>query len=205
MGRPRGQTRGRVVAAALDALKTKGYAGASTRAIAAIGGFNPGLIFYYFDSLDDLLVAALAESSGERLERYRAAVDEADSLQRLLELLGEIYRDDVESGHIRVVSELVGASVSRPELAERVVALMEPWLELAEATVAEVLDDSPLAELASPRDLALAAVTFYLGANLLTHFVPAQADVTRLLEAAQRLAPLFEPTSPASRPSPRRR
>src|SRR6266511_5695083 len=176
MGRPRGQTRGRVVAAALDALKTKGYAGASTRAIAAIGGFNPGLIFYYFDSLDDLLVAALAESSGERLERYRAAVDEADSLQRLLELLGEIYRDDVESGHFRVVSELVGASVSRPELAERVVALMEPWLELAEATGAEVLDDSPLAELASPRDLALAAVTFYLGANLLTHFVPARSE-----------------------------
>lgn len=181
------------MAAALEALKTRGYAGASTRAIAAIGGFNPGLIFYYFDSLDDLLVAALAESSGERLDRYRAAVEEADSLQRLLELLGEIYRDDVASGHIRVVSELVGASVSRPELAGPVVALMEPWLELAEATVADVLRDSPLAELASPRDLALAAITFYLGANLLTHLVPAQTDVARLLETAQGLAPLVEP------------
>jgi AcrR family transcriptional regulator len=193
MGRPRGQTRGRVTAAAFAALRSRGYAGASTRAIAELGGFQPGLIFYYFDSLDDLLVAALAESSGERLERYRAAVEEADSLQRLLELLGEIYRDDVASGHIRVVSELVGASVGRPELAEPVVALMQPWLELADATVADVLSDSPLAELASPRDLALAAVTFYLGANLLTHLVPAQADVTRLLETAQRLAPLFEP------------
>jgi AcrR family transcriptional regulator len=205
MGRPRGQTRGRVVGAAFQTLRTKGYAGATTRAIAEIGGFQPGLIFYYFDSLDDLLVAALAESSAERLERYRAAVGEADSLQRLLEVLGDIYRDDVESGHIRVVSELVGASVSRPELAERVVALMQPWLELAEATVADVLRGSPLAELASARDLALAAVTFYLGANLLTHLVPSQADVTRLLEAAQRLAPLFEAASPASRPSPRRR
>jgi AcrR family transcriptional regulator len=192
MGRPRGQTRGRVVAAALEALKTRGYTGASTRAIAAIGGFNPGLIFYYFESLDDLRVEALAESSEVRLERYRAAVEEADSLQRLLELLGEIYRDDVASGHIRVVSELVGASVSKPELAGPVVALMQPWLELAEATVAEVLRDSPLEELASARDLAFAAVTFYLGANLLTHLVPAQADVTRLLETAQRLAPLFE-------------
>jgi AcrR family transcriptional regulator len=192
-----------VVAAALEALKTKGYAGASTRAIASIGGFNPGLIFYYFDSLDDLLVAALAESSTERLERYRAAIEQADSLERLLELLGEIYRDDVASGHIRVVSELVGASVSRPELAEPVVALMEPWFDLAETTVAGVVCDTPLAELASPRDLALAAITFYLGANLLTHLVPAQADVTRLLESAQRLAPLLP--SPASRPSPRRR
>jgi AcrR family transcriptional regulator len=194
MGRPRGQTRERVAAAALESLKRNGYAGSSTRAIAAIGGFNPALIFYYFESLDDLLVAALAESSGERLEKYRDAVAEAGSLERLLDLLAQIYRDDVASGHIRVVSELVGASVSRPELAAPVVALMEPWLELAEATTTRVLAGSPLCELAEPRDLALAAVTFYLGANLLTHLVPQHADVERLLEAAQRLAPLIEAT-----------
>ena len=187
MGRPRGQTRGRVVDAALEALKTKGYGGASTRAIAAIGGFQPGLIFYYFDSVDDLLVEALAQSSAERLGRYRAAVEEASTFERLLELLAEIYRDDMASGHIRVVSELVGASVGKPDLAPRVVALMEPWLELAENAIANVVEGSPLAE---PRELALAAVTFYLGANLLTHLVPERANVGALLEAARRLAPL---------------
>jgi AcrR family transcriptional regulator len=192
MGRPRGQTRGRVVAAALESLKRNGYAGSSTRAIAAIGGFNPALIFYYFESLDELLVAALAESSGERLERYRVAVAEAGSLERLLELLARIYRDDVASGHIRVVSELVGASVSRPELATPVVALMEPWLELAESAVQRVIASTPLAELVEARELALAAVTFYLGANLLTHLVPERADVERLLAAGRRFAPLLE-------------
>src|SRR5215211_851324 len=106
MGRPRGRTRERVVAAALESLKRNGYAGSSTRAIAAIGGFNPALIFYYFESLDDLLVAALAESSGERLDRYREAVETTVSLAGLLALLGEIYADDFASGHIRVVSEL---------------------------------------------------------------------------------------------------
>jgi AcrR family transcriptional regulator len=180
------------VTAALEALKTKGYGGATTRAIAAIGGFQPGLIFYYFDSVDDLLVAALADSSQERLERYRAAVAEAETFERLLELLAEIYRDDVESGHIRVVSELVGASVSDPELAPRVVALMEPWLELAESTIENVIAGSPLAQLVAARDLALAAVTFYLGANLLTHLVPDDAEVSRLLESARRFAPLLE-------------
>lgn len=193
MGRPRGQTRGRVVDAALEALKTKGYGGASTRAIAAIGGFQPGLIFYYFDSADDLLVEALAQSSTERLERYREAVEEAATFERLLELLADIYRDDVASGHIRVVSELVGASVSNAELAPRVVALMEPWLTLAEEAIAKVVAGSPFAEIAEPRELALAAITFYLGANLLTHLVPERADFAALLAAAQRLAPLVEP------------
>jgi AcrR family transcriptional regulator len=150
------------------------------------------LIFYYFESLDDLLVAALAESSAERLERYRSAVAEAQTFERLLELLSEIYRDDVASGHIRVVSELVGASVSNAELAPRVVALMEPWLELAESTIEEVLAGSPLRELVDARDLALAAVTFYLGANLLTHLVPDQSEVSRLFETARRFAQLLE-------------
>ena len=191
MGRPRGQTRGRVVEAALESLKQHGYAGTSTRAIAALGGFRPGLIFYYFDSLDDLLVEALAQSSNERLERYRAAVADADSIERLLEVLAEIYRDDVASGHIRVVSELVGASVTQEQLAPRVVSLMEPWVELAESTVERALAGSPLDGLVSARELALAAVTFYLGANLLTHLVPERAGVTQLLDAARRVAPMF--------------
>jgi AcrR family transcriptional regulator len=178
------------VAAALESLKRNGYGGSSTRAIAAIGGFNPALIFYYFESLDDLLVAALAESSTERLERYRGAVDGAQSLQELLEVLRGIYEDDVASGHIRVVSELVGASVSNEKLAPRVLALMQPWMEIAEAGAARAIGGTPLAELVPPRTLALAAVSFYLGANLLTHLQGDFGEVTDVLERAAELAPL---------------
>jgi hypothetical protein len=53
---------------------------------------------------------------------------------------------------------------------------------------------SPFRELVDARDLALAAVTFYLGANLITHLVPDQSEVSRLLETARRFAPLFEPS-----------
>ena len=189
MGRPRGGSRSRVVAAAFDVLRTKGYAGATTRAIAAVGGFQPGLIFYYFGSLDELLVAALAESSEARLRRYRDVVAGTGSLVELVAVLGEIYRDDVESGHIRVVSELVGASVSRPELAGPVVALMEPWVELAERAIDQALAASPVRALVTPRELALAAVTFYLGANLLTQLLPDAGEVRALLEDSGRLAP----------------
>lgn len=119
----------------------------------------------------------------------RLATFEAASLAELLGVLGEIYRDDVRSGHIRVVSELVGASVSRPELAAPVVALMEPWVELAESAVETALAESPLRELVSARELALAGVTFYLGANLLTQLLPAAGEIEALLDAGGRLAP----------------
>jgi AcrR family transcriptional regulator len=188
MGRPRGQTRDKVVAAALESLKRNGYGGSSTRAIAAIGGFNPALIFYYFQSLDDLLVAALEQSSGDRLERYRAAVEEAESPQELIGVLRRIYADDVESGNVRVVSEMVSASVGKRDLAARVLELMFPWLELAERGVYRAVRGTPAESLVPIKGVALAVVVFYLGANLLTHLEDGFADIDVLFELADELA-----------------
>jgi AcrR family transcriptional regulator len=188
MGRPRGQTRSRVVDAAFEALRTRGYRGATTRAIGEIGGFRPGLIFYYFDSLDDLLVAALADSSRERLERYSDAVEEADSPAALLAVLRRIYGDDVASGHIRAVSEMVGASVGNEALRAPVLELMQPWVELAERGVGRAIAGTPLEGVVPIREAALAAVTFYLGANLLTHLQGEFGDVTTVLQLGEQFA-----------------
>ena len=192
MGRPRGDTREKLVKGAFEALRTRGYAGASSRAVGQLADVNPALVFYYFESVDDLLATALAESNAERLSRYREAVESARSASDLVGTLAEIYRDDLASGHIAVISELVAASVSRPELAARVTALMEPWVELAEAAVGSVLSDSPLRGVASARAIALAGVVFYLGANLLTQLLPPGEDVDALLEEAAQLAPLLD-------------
>jgi len=191
----REDTRARIVAATLTALKERGFAGTSTRAIARAGGFGQPLIFYYFASLDDLLIAALEESSAERLERHRAAAEATTTISELVALLSAIYREDVETGFIRVASEMVGAGVARPELAPRVLALMEPWIQLAQNAVERVLVASGaegLGGAVSSRELALAGVTFYLGANLLTHLEPEPDAVSGLFETAERLAPLAD-------------
>ena len=192
MGRPRGNTREKLIAAGYDALRTIGYSRASSRAIAKIAGVNPALVFYYFESVDDLLVAALAESNEDRLARYRESVEASSSPSDLMAALAQIYRDDVAAGHVTVVSELVAASVSRPELAAHVVLLMKPWVELAEDAVESVLRESPLRDVASPRAIALAGVVFYLGANLITHLLAASADVDALLGEAERVAPILD-------------
>jgi AcrR family transcriptional regulator len=185
-------TRTRILEATLTTLKEKGLAGASTRAIAATGSFNPALIFYYFGSLNELLLAALAQSSGERLDRYRAAVEDAERIDELVAVLGRIYREDLASGHIRVVSELVAGSVAHPELGPRVIELMEPWIELAERAIERSLAGSPILELASPRRLAHVAVTFYLGANLVSQLAPESEDLAGLLDDAARFAPALD-------------
>src|SRR3954463_3613559 len=50
-------TRRALVDAAVESLRFDGFAGASARAIAARAGVNPGLIFYHFGSVADLLLA----------------------------------------------------------------------------------------------------------------------------------------------------
>ena len=185
-------SRQRIIDAALEALRTKGYAGSSARVIAGLGGFNAALIFYYFDSVDDLLVSAFEASSAARLERYQPEAERARAPSDLLALLEGMYREDADSGHIRVVSELVAASVARPELAPRVLAQMEPWVTLAQASLDRLLTGSPLLELVSTRELALAATMLYTGANLIGHLLPERSEIDDLFAAGRRAAPLLD-------------
>ncbi|HEV2811919.1 MAG TPA: TetR/AcrR family transcriptional regulator [Solirubrobacteraceae bacterium] len=186
------RTRQRIVEAAIETLRTRGFQGASSRAIAEVGGFNPALTFYHFGSVHELLLSALEDASRGRLERYAPEARAAGSAGELLQLMRRIYREDLESGFIRVASEMVAGSVAHPELGPRVVDLMQPWIDLAEESFARVTKDTPLEHLVDPAELASGAVMFYLGANLLTQLVPERANVDRLLEAAERAAALAD-------------
>jgi AcrR family transcriptional regulator len=185
------KTRQRIVDAALETLKTKGFAGATSRAIARGGGFNQALIFYHFGSLDGLLLAALDYTSEERLRRYRDAVDKAETAQGLAQVAASIYEEDRDRGHMTVVSQMVAGSAAKPELAREVVARMEPWIELCEDALSKGLAQSPAAEALPLRDLAYAVVTFYLGLNLLTHLDEDRERTEALVTRLQALAPLL--------------
>jgi AcrR family transcriptional regulator len=185
------RTRKRIVDAALKTLKKEGFAGATSRAIARQGGFNQALIFYHFGSLDGLLLAALDQTSNERLRRYRAAVEEAETVEDMAQVAASIYAEDRDQGHMTVVSQMVAGSVARPELAKEVVARMEPWIELCEEALRKGLAKTPAAEALPLRDLAYAVVTFYLGLNLLTHLDEDRERTEALVARLQGLAPLL--------------
>jgi AcrR family transcriptional regulator len=184
------KTRRRIVDAALKTLKKEGFAGATSRTIARAGGFNQALIFYHFDTLDGLLLAALDRTSEERLERYREAVDKASTAEELAQVAASMYAEDRDRGHMTVVSQMVAGSVARPELAKEVVARMDPWIELCEDALRKGLASSPAAEIVPIRDLAYAIVTFYLGLNLLTHLDENRGRTEALVKRLQSLAPL---------------
>jgi AcrR family transcriptional regulator len=177
-----------ILAAALETLKTAGFAGATSRAIARTGDFNQALVFYHYGSLEALLGAALQRTSEERLAHYRERVGSVDTLDQLVPVMVALWEEDKAAGHVRVVSQMVAGSINRPELGATMTALMEPWIDLAEETIARVMPAGfPAAE------AAYAIVLFYLGVNLATHLDPEHARADALFSRALDLAPLVEP------------
>jgi AcrR family transcriptional regulator len=183
------ETRERLIAAAAEVVRTEGYGGASARTIAKAAGVNSALVFYHFGGVDPLLLAALDRSSEHRMTAYREAVAGARTLEELVEVANEIYRADLEGGHITLLSELVGASIARPELRKEIVERTEPWIDFVERTLERVIGGSPLAKLLPPRELAYAAITFYLGVNLFTHLDADRTRTEALFALAGRVAP----------------
>lgn len=184
-------TKGQIIEAALATLRSEGFAGTSARAIARAGGFNQALIFYHFGSLNGLLLAALDHSSTLRMERYREAVAQAHSLEDMLDVAVRVYREDLEGGHMTVVSELIAGSMAHHELRPEIIARMEPWIAFTEEAVSKVLVGSPFEGALPTRQLAFALVAFYCGINLVSTLDPDRSEAEALFETARRLVPIL--------------
>jgi AcrR family transcriptional regulator len=187
-----GGTREQIVQAALDTLKAVGFAGASARGIARTGGFNQALIFYHFGRVNDLLLAALDETSARRMAAYREAMEGASSLSELVGEATRIYREDLRSGHIKVLAEMIAGSSAHPELGPQIAARVEPWIRFAEEAIGRVLAGSPLEPFIPVREAAHAVVAFYLGVELLTHLQPRRFRAGKLFDLAARTTPLLD-------------
>jgi AcrR family transcriptional regulator len=183
------ETRRRLIDAADRVLRERGYAGVSARTIAGAAEVNPALVFYHFGGVDQLLLAALDRSSDQRMERHRATAADARTVEDLVEAGVRIYRDDLEQGHLALFSEIVAAAVTKPALRTEVAARAEPWLTFVEETWDRVAGGTPLGRLLPAREVANAALTFYLGVNLFSVLDPDQSRTEDVFDLARRLAP----------------
>jgi AcrR family transcriptional regulator len=184
--------RARILAAALETLESAGYGGATARAIALTGGFNQALIYYHFESIDDLLIAALEDFSERRLERYRIALRDVTELTPLVATMTSLYEEDVQSGQLAAAQEVVAGSASSRELGERVVSLMDPWFAFAEEVVQRLVHGTLFEGVIPPKELAYALVALYFGVETLTRMDGDRGKAKALFESGARLAPLAD-------------
>lgn len=124
-GSPRASAEAAFLDAAERLLITVGYAGVSTRVLADEAGANPGLVHYYFGSMDNVFLRVL-ERFTDRLiarqrEMYAADVPFVDKWRQAMRYL------DVDRAYQKVWYELQAMAWNRPELRERVAWVNGQW------------------------------------------------------------------------------
>ncbi len=196
--KPAKTTKARIVDAAFATVREVGYGGASARAIASRGGFNQALIFYHFGGTDEALLAALDRSTEERLARYRECMDGVLALPAMVEAAKTLFKEDFDSGHLKLLAELVAAGASNPELGKQVALRVAPSLAFSQETFERVMAGSPLAMLIASKDAAYALSALYLGMELLANLEGSLDASDALFAAAGRAASLLSLLMPAT-------
>lgn len=187
---PRGRaatTRQALTDAAIDALKEEGFCGASARAIAERAQCNQALVFYHFGSVNQLLLAALDAVSAARAGRYEAALGHASSPAEVLDVASAVFNEDLDSGHVKVLAEMIAGASSTPGLGPEVARRLAPWEDFASRAVTEILAGSPLSALVPPAEAAHAIVALYLGLELLSHLDGDRGPALAVLQRARAL------------------
>jgi AcrR family transcriptional regulator len=186
----REQARDRILRATVDTLAQQGYAGTTARAIALRGGFAPGVIYYHYTDLDDLFRQTMRFVSDGRMDRYREQVVGVTSAVELLERLRVLHDEDVASGHISAVQELI-AGGSEP-VTDQIRTEVRRWQDLAEEVIGALVAQTPFAPFIPVRQAAEAVIAFYLGLEMLQQIDVDPSRTDTFFASAQQAAVFFD-------------
>ena len=119
-----------ILDAARSRLLADGYAGLSTRKVAEEARVPVSQLHYHFGSKGGLILALFALENEERLARQTRMYAEDRPLWQRYEQACDFLEDDLESGYVRVLQELVAAGWSNAEIGAAVRELLGGWIAL---------------------------------------------------------------------------
>ena len=132
---PRPKPEEALLDAAERLLVEVGYAGITTRRLAAEAGVNHGLVHYYYGSLENLLVQVLERFTARMIERQRAMyAAEMPFIEKWRTAMRYLVAD---SDYQKVWWELQALAWNRPELREHVAHVDDEWRAVLTEALAE--------------------------------------------------------------------
>lgn len=136
--------------AAETILREEGYAALTSREIAARAGVNQQLVYYYFHSMEELIVALFRRATGREMTRLEAAAESEQPLHAIWQVRSK-KRD------LRSMPEFAALANRIPDLRAEVIAFRKRVRQLQVAALNRSLDgrDAPMLELSAPALVAL--------------------------------------------------
>ena len=130
-------TRTLILDAARRRLLDDGYAGLSTRKVAEQAQVPASQLYYHFGSKQGLILALFAEENQRRLDRQRSMYAEDLPLWQRYERACDYLEDDLDSGYVRVLQEMIAVSWSNRGVCDAVRELLGGWFRLLADVVRE--------------------------------------------------------------------
>jgi AcrR family transcriptional regulator len=160
-------TRKRIIEATRTRLLADGYAGLSTRKVAEEAGVPLSQLHYHFGSKGGLIVALFAEENERRLERQTRMYAEDRPLWQRYEQACDFLEDDLESGYVRVLQEMLAAGWSNPEIGDAVRDLLSRWYVLLAEVAREAERRFGSLGPFTPEELATLVANAFIGSEAL--------------------------------------
>ncbi|MER8624702.1 TetR/AcrR family transcriptional regulator [Mesorhizobium sp. M1143] len=130
-------TRAELISAAELCVHRGGYADLSTRRVAEIAGVPLSQIHYHFGSKERLFLALLDHLNEGLLKRQAETFAAPMPLWQRWERACDFLDDDLASGYVRILHEMIAASLSSPEIAKAVRRDLRGWFELLDGLAQE--------------------------------------------------------------------
>ena len=200
-------TRALILDAARRRLVERGYANLNVREIAADAGVNHALIGYHFRGKQQLVLAVLDDANSRLLERQARLYDAQASASEKWRQACAFYEDDLRSGFVKLLMELMGASFHDEELRREFTPRMLAWHRLVEQGVTDFVEEAGLKLPVPSRAIAAWIGWFWMGmeASMALQVPEEQGHQREALDAVATLLRAAERGAATRKDPPRRR
>lgn len=125
------QTKAQILRAAQKVLLESGFSGLSTRRVADVLGAPMSQIQYHFGSKEGMILALFGEMNTRLVNRQKALFEDSDlSISQQWDMACDYLDDDITSGYVGIVQELIAAGWSNPKIGAAVSEGLDAWQAL---------------------------------------------------------------------------
>ena len=193
-------TRKRIIEATRSRLLADGYAGLSTRKVAEEAGVPLSQLHYHFGSKGGLIVALFVEENTRLLERQTNMYAQGKPLWQRYEQACDFLEDDLESGYVRVLQEMLAAGWSNPEIGDVVRDLLSRWYVLLADVAREAERRFGSLGPFTPEEIATLVANAFIGSEALL-LLGFERPVMPIRSALRRIGVLIREREEAADPA----
>ncbi len=127
----------RILAAARECLLADGYASMTTRKVADLADVPLSQIHYHFGSKDESILSLLRSENDGLLERQEEMFGGDLPLWKRWDIACDYVDQDLDSGYVRVLHEMMAAGWSSEVIGKEVVVMLRGWNDVLSGFASE--------------------------------------------------------------------